>query len=161
MSKNQTPAQRLESLGFTLPRPMKTGNLPFELVRIDGAHAYLAGHVPLDDDGAMAKPLGKIGAELTSEQGYQAAQRVALGFFASLTQALGDLDRIDCWLKLFGMVNVAPGFNALPGVINGASELILNVFGPERGAHARSAVGMAELPFGAPVEIEAELKLKP
>jgi hypothetical protein len=82
-------------------------------------------------------------------------------FFASLVAAVGDLERIDGWLKLFGMVNVAPRFNALPGVINGASELILQVFGPARGAHSRSAVGRAELPFGAPVEIEAELKLKP
>jgi hypothetical protein len=158
---NETPEQRLQALGFKLPKPMQTANLPFELVRIDGAHAYLAGHVPLDDDGAMAKPLGKVGADLTPEQGYQAAQRVALGFFASLKAVLGDLDRVACWLKLFGMVNVAPGFNALPGVINGASELILNVFGPERGAHSRSAVGMAELPFGVPVEIEAELKISP
>jgi enamine deaminase RidA (YjgF/YER057c/UK114 family) len=160
-AKQASPEERLKTLGFKLPKPMQTANLPFELVRIDGDHAYLAGHVPLDDDGAMAKPLGKVGAELTAEQGYQAAQRVALGFFASLAAALGDLDRVAGWLKLFGMVNVAPGFNALPGVINGASELILDVFGPERGAHSRSAVGMAELPFGVPVEIEAELKLKP
>ena len=165
MSDNQSiarasPEERLTELGFTLPKPLQTANLPFELVRIDGDHVYLAGHVPLDENGAMAKPLGKVGAELSAEQGYQAARRVALGFFASLQLALGDLDRIACWLKLFGMVNVAPGFNALPGVINGASELILDVFGPERGAHSRSAVGLAELPFGAPVEIEAELKLK-
>ncbi len=157
----ESPEQRLRALGFTLPRPMQTAGLPFKLARIDGDHVYLAGHVPLDDDGAMARPLGKVGAELTAEQGYQAAQRVALGFFATLQAELGDLGRVAGWLKLFGMVNVAPGFKALPGVINGASELILEVFGPERGAHSRSAVGMAELPFGAPVEIEAELKLKP
>jgi len=161
MPDAQSPEQRLESLGFKLPKPMQTANLPFQLVRIDGDHAYLAGHVPLADDGSMARPLGKVGADVTPEQGYQAAQRVALGFFASLVAAVGDLDRVAGWLKLFGMVNVAPGFNALPGVINGASELILDVFGPERGAHSRSAVGMAELPFGVPVEIEAELKLKP
>ena len=65
------------------------------------------------------------------------------------------------WLRLFGMVNVAPGFNAIPGVINGASELILDVFGKDRGAHTRSAVGMAELPFGVPVEIEAEVQIRP
>lgn len=158
---DESPEQRLQALGFRLPRPMQTAGLPFSLARIDGNHVYLAGHVPLDDDGAMARPLGKVGAELTPEQGYRAAQRVALGFFATLQAELGDLDRVAGWLKLFGMVNAAPGFNALPGVINGASELILAVFGPERGAHTRSAVGLAELPFGAPVEIEAELKLKP
>ena len=158
-AETASPEERLKTLGFKLPKPMQTANLPFKLVRIDGDHAYLAGHVPLDDDGRMAEPLGKVGADVTPEQGYQAAQRVALGFFASLQAALGDLDRVAGWLKLFGMVNVAPGFNALPGVINGASDLILDVFGPVRGAHSRSAVGMAELPFGVPVEIEAELKL--
>ena len=161
MSGESTPEKRLIELGFTLPTPMNTGNLPFDLVRLDGNRAFLSGHVPLAEDGSIAKPLGKVGSDLTPEQGYTAAQRVALGFFASLKQTFGELDRITGWLRLFGMVNVAPGFNALPGVINGASELILDVFGPERGAHTRSAVGMAELPFGVPVEIEAEVSIRP
>lgn len=152
--------KRLEELGIVLPRPMNTGSLPFDLVRIDGERAVLSGHVPLDANGAMAKPLGKVGAELTADQGYQAARLVGLGFLASLKQALDDLDRVTGWIKLFGMVNAAPGFNALPGVINGCSELIIEVFGPEVGAHARSAVGLAELPFGVPVEIEGEVKIR-
>lgn len=152
--------KRLEELGIVLPKPMNTGSLPFDLVRIDGARAVLSGHVPLDANGAMAKPLGKVGAELTADQGYQAARLVGLGFLASLKQALDDLDRVTGWIKLFGMVNAAPGFNALPGVINGCSELIIDVFGPEVGAHARSAVGLAELPFGVPVEIEGEVKIR-
>lgn len=152
--------KRLEELGIVLPKPMNTGSLPFDLVRIDGERAVLSGHVPLDANGAMAKPLGKVGAELTADQGYQAARLVGLGFLASLKQALDDLDRITGWIKLFGMVNAAPGFNALPGVINGCSELIIDVFGPEVGAHARSAVGLAELPFGVPVEIEGEVKIR-
>ncbi len=160
MSDNKTPEDRLTELGFTLPLPMNTGSLPFDLVRLDGNRIFLSGHVPLTDDGSMAKPLGKVGSDLTAEQGYAAAQRVALGFFSSLKAALGELDRVTGWLRLFGMVNVAPGFNALPGVINGASELILDVFGPEIGAHTRSAVGMAELPFGVPVEIEAEVRIR-
>jgi enamine deaminase RidA (YjgF/YER057c/UK114 family) len=147
-------------VGFELPEPMQTANLPFELIRIDGNHAYLAGHVPLAVDGRIAKPLGKVGDELTAEQGYEAARLVALGFLATIRQAVGSLDEVTGWLKLFGMVNAAPGFTNLPAVINGASELILEVFGPEIGAHARSAVGMAELPFSVPVEIEAELLLK-
>ena len=151
---------RLKELGLTLPKPMQTANLPFELIRVDGNHAYLAGHVPLAADGSLAKPLGKVGAELTQEQGYEAARLVALGFLATIEAHLGSLDRVAGWLKLFGMVNAAPGFNNLPAVINGASELILDVFGPEAGAHARSAVGMAELPFSVPVEIEAELLVK-
>lgn len=158
---NETPEQRLASLGWRLPAPMKTGNLPFSLVRIDGDRAFLSGHLPLADDGTIAGPMGKVGADLTAEEGQAAARRVALAMLASLRQSLGDLDRVTAWLKLFGMVNVAPGFTALPGVINGASEVILEVFGPERGAHARSAVGLAELPLGAPVEIEAEVKIRP
>ncbi len=152
--------KRLEELGIVLPKPMNKGSLPFDLVRIDGERAVLSGHVPLDANGAMAKPLGKVGAELTADQGYQAARLVGLGFLASLKQALDDLDRVTGWIKLFGMVNAAPGFNALPGVINGCSELIIDVFGPEVGAHARSAVGLAELPFGVPVEIEGEVKIR-
>jgi enamine deaminase RidA (YjgF/YER057c/UK114 family) len=159
VTDDQTPEQRLEALGFKLPQPMNLGSLPFRLVRIDGARALVSGHLPLADDGTIAKPLGKVGAELSAEQGHAAAARVALGMLASLKQELGELSRVRAWLRLFGMVNVAPGFTALPGVINGASQLILDVFGPERGAHARSAVGMAELPLGVPVEIEAEVSI--
>lgn len=157
----ETPEQRLARLNIRLPEPMKTGNLPFSLVRVDGDRALLSGHLPLADDGSIAGPLGKVGAELTAEQGHEAARRVALGMLASLRHRLGTLDRVTAWLRLFGMVNAAPGFTALPGVINGASQVILDVFGPERGAHARSAVGMAELPLGAPVEIEAEVRIQP
>jgi hypothetical protein len=157
----KTPAERLVELGLHLPEPMKLGKLPFRLVRVDGDRALLAGHLPLADDGSVAKPLGKVGGELSAEEGYAAARRVALAMLASLQQELGDLDRVAAWLKLFGMVNVAPGFTAIPGVINGASELIIDVFGPERGAHSRSAVGMAELPLGVPVEIEAEVRIRP
>ncbi|MEQ8859832.1 MAG: RidA family protein [Pseudomonadales bacterium] len=160
MTDSESPRQRLEALGIQLPEPMKMGNLPFNLVRIDGDRALVAGHLPLGADGAIAGPLGKVGAEVTPEQGYDAARRVALAMFASLERELGDLDRVAAWLKLFGMVNVAPGFTAIPGVINGASEIILDVFGRTRGAHARSAVGMAELPLGVPVEIEAEVRIR-
>ncbi len=152
-------ARRLEDLGIQLPKPMATGNLPFDLVRIHAGRAYLSGHVPIDTDGRIARPLGKVGDTVTPDQAYAAARLVALGFMASLQQALGDLDRVTHWLRLFGMVNVAPGFNAIPAVINGASDVILEVFGPRVGAHSRSAVGMAELPFGVPVEIEAEVAI--
>ncbi len=89
------------------------------------------------------------------EEGYQAARLTALSILGSLKRELGDLDRVVTWLRVFGMVNSAPGFNRQPQVINGFSDLILEVYGPDRGLHARSAVGMAELPFGIPVEIEA------
>jgi len=76
---------------------------------------------------------------------------------ASLQRALGDLDRITAWLRVFGMVNTAPGFNQTPTVINGFSDLIVELWGPEAGPHARSAIGVAELPFSIPVEVEAEV----
>ena len=121
---------------------------------------FLAGHVPTDQNGNVAKPLGKVGGEVGPEEAYQIARQAALGLLATIKQTLGGLDRVASWLHLFGMVNVAPGFNAIPPVINGASDLILEVFGPEVGSHTRSAVGMAELPFGVPVELEAQIKIK-
>ncbi|BEP52795.1 RidA family protein [Variovorax sp. V118] len=118
----------------------------------------ISGHGPLNADGSIAAPLGKLGAELTVEQGYTAARLTGLAMLGSLQRALGDLDRITAWTRVFGMVASAPGFQQQPAVINGFSDLILELFGPEVGAHARSAVGMAELPFGIPVEIEGEVE---
>lgn len=152
--------ERFADLGLILPKPMQTANLPFQLSRLDGQILYLSGHVPTEADGLVAKPLGKVGAEVTPEQAYEAARKVALGLFATIHQVVGSLDRVEAWLKVFGMVNCAPGFNAIPPVINGASDLILEVFGADVGAHTRSAVGMAELPFGVPVEIEAQVKIR-
>ena len=91
---------------------------------------------------------------MTLDPGYNAARLTALSMLGSLKRALGDLDRIAAWTRVFGMVNSAPGFNRQPSVINGFSDLILELFGPDIGAHSRSAVGMAELPFNIPVEIE-------
>ncbi len=151
---------RFAELGLTLPEPMQTAKLPFDLTRLDGQILYLSGHVPTNADGSMAKPLGKVGDAVSPEEAYEAARKVALGLFASISQAVGSLDRVEAWLKVFGMVNCAPGFNTIPPVINGCSDLILEVFGPDVGAHTRSAVGMAELPFGVPVEIEAQVKIR-
>jgi enamine deaminase RidA (YjgF/YER057c/UK114 family) len=151
---------RIKELGLILPKPMDTGHLPFELVRIDGTHLYLSGHVPTELDGKMIKTLGKVGAEIDLVQANTIARQVGLGLMASIKQSIGSLDRVSSWLRVFGMVNAAPGFNQLPGIINGCSELILEVFGPEIGAHSRSAVGMAELPFNVPLEIEAEVRIK-
>jgi hypothetical protein len=106
-----------------------------------------------------ALPFGKLGRELTVEQGYVAARMTALSILGSLKRTLGDLDRIAAWSRVFGMVNSAPGFNEQPSVINGFSDLILQVFGSVVGAHCRSAVGLAELPFNIPVEIEGEVEL--
>ena len=154
--------ERLRQLGLVLPPPTTPPPgvvLPFRFVRVVGARALVSGHGPQNPDGSFAPPFGKVGAEVTPEQGYAAARLTALSVLGSLKRALGDLDRIAAWTRVFGMVNSAPGFTMQPSVINGFSDLVLEVFGPEVGAHSRSAVGMAELPFGIPVEVEAEVEL--
>jgi enamine deaminase RidA (YjgF/YER057c/UK114 family) len=155
--------ERLRQLGLALPPPIQPPpgvRLPFAFVRVVGDRAYVSGHGPQNPDGSIAGPFGKVGAEVTLEQGYQAARLVALSMLGSLARELGDLDRIAAWLRVFGMVNSAPGFASQPSVINGFSDLILDLFG-EAGAHARSAVGLAELPFNMPVELEAEVQIAP
>jgi enamine deaminase RidA (YjgF/YER057c/UK114 family) len=151
---------RLTELGLALPQPMNTAALPFDLVRADGDHLYLSGHVPTDMSGAMSKPFGKVGDQVSPEEAYAIAGRIALGLCASIKAHVGELDRIEKWLRVFGMVNAAPGFTKIPAVINGCSDTLLQIFGTNIGAHARSAVGMAELPFNVPVEIEAEVKIR-
>ena len=153
---------KLAALGLVLPKPLQAPPgivLPFSMVRLVGSRAVVSGHGPLNPDGTLAQPLGKVGSDLTIEQGYAAARLTCLAILASLQRALGDLDRIAAWTRVFGMVNSAPGFVRQPAVINGFSELVIELFGPEIGAHPRSAVGMAELPFAIPVEIEAEVEL--
>jgi hypothetical protein len=153
-------AARLSALGYVLPVPeASTVIRRFRTVRILGHRALIAGHGPQNPDGSVAMPLGKVGRDLTVEQAYLAARLTGLSMLGSLERALGDLDRITNWGRVFGMVNSAPGFNQQPAVINGFSDLILDVFGPEIGAHSRSAVGLAELPYDIPVEIEAEVEI--
>lgn len=153
---------RLTALGLVLPAPLLPPPgvvLPFEAVRVIGTRAYVSGHGPQNPDGTLARPLGKVGRELGIAEGYVAARLTALAILASLQRTLGDLDRVVAWGRVFGMVNAASGFTQMPTVINGFSDLILAVYGPLVGAHARSAVGMAELPFDIPVEIEAEVEI--
>ena len=154
---------KLAALGLVLPPqlvPPGGAALPFRFVHLRGNRALISGHGPLAADGTVAQPLGKVGRDLTLEQGYSAARLTGLAILGSLQRALGDLDRITAWGRIFGMVSSAPGFDRQPAVINGFSDLILELFGPEVGAHARSAVGMAELPFGIPVEIEGEVEFR-
>ena len=153
---------RLAERKIVLPGPMRPprgADLPFSFVRVVGNRALISGHGPQNPDGSIAEPRGKLGVDLTVEQGYAAARLTALSILGSLKRTLGDLDRIQRWVRVFGMVNSGPGFTDQPSVINGFSDFILEIFGPDAGAHARSAVGMAELPFGIPVEIEAEVEV--
>jgi len=157
-----TTEERLAALGYVLPEALKLPSgvtLPFPWVRVVGSRAIISGHGPTNPDGSLAQPLGKVGIEVTEEQAYVAARLTGLAILGSLKRELGSLDRIACWSRVFGMVNSAPGFNRQPAVINGFTDLIIAVFGSERGAHARSAVGLAELPFRIPVEIEGEVEL--
>lgn len=151
---------KLEERGLSLPQPVKIPEgmiLPFPEVNIRGNRALISGAGPLEADGSLAGPFGKVGADVSVEEAAKLAEKTALAMIAGLKRALGDLDRVTGWCRIFGMVNSAPGFQAQPLVINGATDLILDVFGKDIGLHARSAVGMASLPMGIAVEIEGEV----
>src|SRR4051812_44628932 len=150
---------RLHDLGLELPATMTAPpgvELPFELVRVHDGLAYVSGHGPFDGTRQLAK--GSVGTEVSVEEAYGAARATALSMLASLKQELGDLDRVTGWVKALGFVKCADGFNVTPAVINGFSDLILELWG-DAGRHARSAIGAGELPFGMPVEVEAVLAI--
>jgi enamine deaminase RidA (YjgF/YER057c/UK114 family) len=145
---------RLKERNITLPAPGKPVGNYVEYVRV-GNLLFLAGHGP----GQQWLGKGKVGKDVTLEQGYQAARETGLRLLTTTRDALGSLDRVKRVVKIFGMVNSAPGFGDQPKVINGCSDLMTEVFGEANGKGARSAVGMAELPFGIPVEIEMILEV--
>jgi enamine deaminase RidA (YjgF/YER057c/UK114 family) len=141
---------RLKEIGLELPPAVKPIGNYVPAVRT-GNLVFLSGHGPLRNDGTRIT--GKVGADLTLEQGYEAARRVALGLLGSLKAEIGDLDKVRRVVKLLGMVNCTPDFADQPKVINGASDLLVEVFS-DKGKHARSAVGMNALPNNISVEIE-------
>ncbi len=145
-----TPEERIKAKGLELPVPPKPVANYVGCVRV-GNLVFLSGHGPMKE----GKPLwrGKLGSDLSIEEGYKATQQVALNLLATLRAEIGELSRVRRIVKLLGMVNSAPDFGDQPKVINGASDLLADLFG-EKGRHARSAVGMAALPSGIPVEIE-------
>jgi len=149
-----TPEEKLKSLGLELPKvPTPIANyVPF---KVDGRTIYLSGQGPRRADGSYI--IGRVGEDVTIEQAYEAARRVGLGLLAAAKLASSDLGKIEV-LKVLGMVNAVPGFGDQPKVINGCSDLFVEVLG-ERGRHARSAVGMGSLPSNIPVEIEAIMRI--
>ena len=162
LSKKMRIEEKMKELGLSLhasPKLPEEFRRVFPFVRVSGNRAWISGHVATNPDGSMYPKLGKVGNELTKEEAYEAARLTGMAIITSLKEELGDLDRVKRWVRVFGMVNAAPGFNDMPWVINGFSDLIIKIWGEEDGRHARSAVGMAELPFGIPVEIEAEVEL--
>ncbi|MEA2536843.1 MAG: hypothetical protein QOF11_1077 [Chloroflexota bacterium] len=147
--------ERLHELGLELPAP--SGPLPgvrpnILPARRSGRLLFLSGNGPFR--GGEMPYLGKVGSDLTVEQGYEAARLTALNLLLVIEQELGDLDHIT-WIKSLGMVNSAAGFTQQPAVINGFSDLIVELYGDARGLHGRSAVGVAELPANLPVEVES------
>ena len=148
---------KLKEMGFALAPPRAPGAALVPAQRT-GNLVYLSGVGPTKPDGSMVT--GKLGRELTLEQGYEAARYCGLSLLANLKAAIGDLDKVVHFVKLLGMVNSDPEFADTSAVINGCSELLLEAFG-ERGSHARSAVGMATLPLGIAVEIEAIVEVAP
>jgi len=153
-SKRQTIAERLEQLGIVLPPPMPpAGN--YVACFVDDDVVYVGGHGPVAGDVIIR---GKVGGDLTLEQGREAARMCALSMLATLDAELGSLDVVDSVMKVYGMVNVAPGFNRTPAVIDGCSDLLTDVFG-DAGRHTRTAIGVAELPFDIAVETEMIVRL--
>jgi enamine deaminase RidA (YjgF/YER057c/UK114 family) len=150
--------EKVRRMGYELPPPFRFPNPNRTGCVVAGSIVFVSGH-GRDLTGTGVKPVGKVGRDLTVEEGYAAARAVALSILASLKLELGDLDRIRRVIRLFGMVNVAPGFDRMPQVIDGASDFFYELLGPEFGQHARSAVGLAELPHGIPVEINGEFEL--
>lgn len=150
--------QRLKELGLELPPPFEPpAGMNFVTWVQHGNLIFLSGHGPTHGREVVYR--GRVGADLTLEQGYAAARLTGLNLLATLKAALGDLDRVTRIVKVLGMVACAENFTQQPSVINGASDLFVEVFG-ERGRHARSAVGLYALPLGIPVEIEMIVEVK-
>jgi enamine deaminase RidA (YjgF/YER057c/UK114 family) len=141
---------RLRGLGIILPDPARPVGNYVSAVRC-GSLLFLAGHGPQHADGTFVH--GKVGQDLDVAAAKDAARLAGIALLATIRRELGSLDEVSRIVKVLGMVNGAPGFNEMPAVIDGCSDLLVEVFG-EHGRHARSAVGMAELPFNIPVEIE-------
>jgi len=150
--ESTSPEARLVALGLTLPAPIGAGTNRVPIVRT-GNLVFLSGHGPAPvPDGTVAA--GKCGRDFTVDEGYLHARLTGLSLLATMRAELGSLDRVRRIVKVLGMVNCAPGFNRTSKVVDGCSDLLVEVFGTEVGRHARSAVGMAELPLDFPVEIE-------
>jgi len=152
-----TPDQKLESLGYPLDRVPSPGAL-YQPVVIDGTTVYVSGCVPMDGERSLASK-GKVPSQISLEEAKKAAALCAANILRLVRKDLGSLERIERVLRVTGYVNTDPTFTDQHLVINGASQLFVDVFGPA-GMHARTAIGMAQLPLGSSVEVEAILKLK-
>ena len=148
--------ERLAELGIELPNPV-TPVANYSLTRRAGHLLFVSGHVARRD-GAVV--IGRLGDDLSRDEGYALARAAAIDVLAATRAALGSLDRVHSVVKLTGFVSSAESFTDQSAVVNGASDLVVDVFGAERGTHARAAVGVAQLPLGAAVELEAVLEIE-
>ena len=158
-----TPEKRIAELGLDLPPPTRLPDglhLPFSFVNIRGDRLIFSGHPKNGMDGGIAGPFGVVGTDLTTEAAYAEARDVALTVLANMKAQIGELSRITGWVRVFGMVTSAPGYTEQNLIVNGFSDLIIDVFGAEAGRHARSAVGVAGLPMGFAMEIEGEVQIR-
>ena len=149
-------------MGITLPAPIKLPpdlHLPFTFINVRGRRACISGHPKQSPEGTIDGPFGQVGTDLTTEQAQIAARDIGLSMLANLKAEIGELSRVAGWLRVFGMVNSAPTYSEQHLAANGFSDLIIDVFGPDIGRHARSAIGTASLPLNFAMEIEAEVLL--
>lgn len=177
--KDDSIHNKLKDLGFELPKQLQ---IPFSIktpptwIRIRGDKAYVSGHGPQNPDGSIAGPFGKVVStsaasaatsstnswpkELSIEQGYQSAKLAGLSILGSLKRELGSLDRVTAWLQTRVMINTVSGFTQTTYVADGFSDLVIKLYGPERGLHARSAIGVQALPMDLPVIIDALVEIE-
>ncbi len=151
---------RLAAMGLTLPPTRRFPKINRRGCVQVGSVLFVSGHGPHHPEMNIIR-IGKLGSELNIEQGYEVAKACALTILATLRDEVGDLDRITQVVRLFGMVNCTPEFDQMPAVIDGASDLFFELYGPQAGRHARAAVGMASLPRQQPVEISGEFEVAP
>jgi hypothetical protein len=155
-----TPEVRLKELGLTLPPATRVPDglhLPFSFVNLRGNRLIFSGHPKTAMDGEIGGPFGVVGTDLTTGQAHDEARQIALSVLANIKAEIGELSRITGWSRVFGMVTSAPGYTEQHLVINGFSDLVIEVFGPDVGRHARSAIGVFGLPLGFAMEIEGEV----
>jgi enamine deaminase RidA (YjgF/YER057c/UK114 family) len=154
--------QRLEELGLRLPDEAKLPpgiTIPFQWVRVRGNRAYVSGHGSLTADGSPLGPFGKVPSQVSLEDAQASARAAVLAMLASLKRAVGELDNVAAWLMVYGNINADPGYAQTTLVANAASELLVDLYGPDAGAHARTAIGMAALPLDLPVILAPEVEL--
>jgi enamine deaminase RidA (YjgF/YER057c/UK114 family) len=154
--------RRLAELGLELPGEAKLPpgiTIPFQWVRVRGTRAYVSGHGALAADGSPLGPFGKVPSQVSLEEAQSSARSATLAMLASLKRAVGDLDNVAAWLMLYGNVNADAGYPQTTLVVNPASELLVELYGADAGAHARTAIGMAALPLDLPVILAAEVEL--